>query len=103
MHATRDIIVRTPDLAVARSLYDRHFGSPFLDEPTLIGYDLGGLRLFVEEGAAHPPTAELLVPDVAPVRDAMLADGCTLIEEDPAVPRCYVEDPFGFRFNIGRG
>jgi hypothetical protein len=27
--------------------------------------------------------------------------GCTLIEEDASVPRCYVRDPFGVVLNIG--
>jgi hypothetical protein len=31
----------------------------------------------------------------------LLAAGCTLLEENPAVPRCYLRDPFGMTYNIG--
>jgi len=30
----------------------------------------------------------------------VLAAGCALVEEDPAVPKCYLRDPFGLVFNI---
>jgi hypothetical protein len=25
-----------------------------------------------------------------------------LVEEDPSIPRCYLRDPFGLVFNLGR-
>jgi hypothetical protein len=31
----------------------------------------------------------------------LIASGCMLVEEDPAVPRCYLRDPFGVVFNLG--
>jgi hypothetical protein len=43
-----------------------------------------------------------LVADVAATRDRLLAAGCTLLEEDPGLPRCYLRDPFGLTFNLGR-
>jgi hypothetical protein len=30
----------------------------------------------------------------------LLSAGCALVEEDPAVPRCYIRDPYGLVFNI---
>jgi hypothetical protein len=32
----------------------------------------------------------------------MLAAGCALQEENPALPRCYIRDPFGLVFNIAQ-
>jgi predicted enzyme related to lactoylglutathione lyase len=45
---------------------------------------------------------DFLVDDVAATRDRLVAGGCTVIEEDPAVPRCYLRDPYGMVFNLGR-
>jgi hypothetical protein len=33
---------------------------------------------------------------------ALLAAGCSLVEEDPVVPRCYIRDPHGLVFNIAQ-
>jgi hypothetical protein len=33
-------------------------------------------------------------------KSRLLAAGCTVVEEAPAVPRCYIRDPFGLVFNI---
>lgn len=31
---------------------------------------------------------------------SLLSAGCTVREEDPSVPRCYIRDPHGLVFNI---
>jgi len=28
--------------------------------------------------------------------------GCTVIEESPEIPRCYIKDPYGMIFNVGQ-
>jgi hypothetical protein len=33
-------------------------------------------------------------------KSRLLAAGCTVVEENPAIPRCYIQDPFGLVFNI---
>jgi hypothetical protein len=33
-------------------------------------------------------------------KNRLTAAGCTIIDENPAVPRCYLKDPFGLVFNI---
>ena len=58
--------------------------------------------LYVESGKEHGPVFDLLVPDVLAAKSRLLAAGCALIEEDPAVPRCYIRDPYGFTFNVGK-
>jgi hypothetical protein len=45
---------------------------------------------------------ELLVPDVVAAKRGLLAAGRTVVEEDPALPRCYIRDPYGFTFNLGQ-
>jgi hypothetical protein len=67
-----------------------------------VGFETGSIRLYVEKGEAHGPVFDFLVDDVALVRDNLLKAGCSLIEEDPAVPKCYLRDPYGVTFNLGR-
>ncbi len=100
--STRDVIVRTVHLAAAVRFYESTLGFPVaMREPGLVGFETGAFRLYVESGQDHAPVFELLVRDVAAKKAELMAAGCTLIEEDPALPRCYLRDPFGFTFNLG--
>jgi len=54
------------------------------------------------EGAEHGPVFEFLVPDVNAAKTRLMAAGCTVEEEDASLPRCYIRDPYGVVFNIGR-
>jgi catechol 2,3-dioxygenase-like lactoylglutathione lyase family enzyme len=100
--AGRDVIVRTEDSDGAQAFYEGVLGFRRVSEsPTMCGYEAGAFRLYVEKGPAHGPVFDFLVRDVAAAKAAALAAGCVLLEEDPAVPRCYVRDPYGVAFNIG--
>jgi len=68
----------------------------------LIGFETGSFCLYVEQGSEHGPVFEFLVPDVAAARSRLLAAGCTVLEENASVPRCYIRDPFGLVFNVGQ-
>ena len=65
-----------------------------------MGYDTGSFRLHVEKGSAHGPVFEFLVPEVEPAKRVLLLAGCSVVEEDASVPRCYLRDPFGMVFNL---
>ena len=98
-----DVIVRTDAMAEAVAFYTSVLNFPISSrDPNIVGFDTGSFRLYVEAGKRHGPVFDLLVPDVAEARARLLAAGCVLLEEDPAVPRCYVRDPYGFTFNIGK-
>jgi catechol 2,3-dioxygenase-like lactoylglutathione lyase family enzyme len=71
-------------------------------DENLAGFETGSFCLYVERGPRHGPVFELLVPSVAEAKSRLLAAGCVVVEEDPAIPRCYIRDPFGFTFNIAR-
>jgi hypothetical protein len=58
--------------------------------------------LYLEKGDAHGPVFELLVQDIQAAKLKLLAAGCKLQEENPSVPRCYIQDPYGVVFNIGQ-
>jgi catechol 2,3-dioxygenase-like lactoylglutathione lyase family enzyme len=99
--ASRDVIIRTEDFAGATRFYTEVLGLPVAYRgENLIGFDAGSFRLYVEPGPAHGPVFDFRVPDFAAAKGALLAGGCAVIEENPAVPRCYIRDPHGLVFNI---
>jgi catechol 2,3-dioxygenase-like lactoylglutathione lyase family enzyme len=102
VRSSRDVILRTPQWSQAREFYASVLGFDVVDESgSMLRVETGAIRLFVEKGASHGPVFDFLVPDVQAARDRLIAAGCVLIEENPAVPRCYLQDPFGLVFNLG--
>lgn len=101
--SARDVIVRTPDWERALEFYRSVLGLPLAHRgEQLMGFETGAFRLYVERGSAHGPVFEFLVADVQAARARLLAAGCTVLEEDESVPRCYIRDPFGLVFNVGK-
>jgi predicted enzyme related to lactoylglutathione lyase len=101
--SSRDVILRTESWAEAARFYESVLRWPVLHrDKDIVGFETGSFRLYVEKGKAHGPVFELLVPDVQLAKAHLLAAGCVVMEEDASVPRCYVRDPQGVVFNIGR-
>jgi predicted enzyme related to lactoylglutathione lyase len=99
--STREVILRTDKWSEAVSFYGSVLGLPMAyQNATMVGFETGAFRLYVEKGKPHPPVFELLAPDVEAAKRQLLAAGCTIVEEDPALPRCYIRDPYGFTFNL---
>lgn len=101
VRSSRDVIIRTPAWNEAVRFYEQVLGFAVLSRAEgMVGFETGAFSLYVEKGPPHEPVFDFLVSDVPATRDHLLKAGCTLIEEDPAVPRCYLRDPFGLTFNI---
>ncbi len=100
--STRDVIVRTPAFEEAARFYETVLGfRPTMTQPHMVGFETGAVQLFVEKGAAHAAVFDVRVKDAKAAKAALLAAaGCKVIEEDPKVPRCYLEDPYGWVFNL---
>jgi catechol 2,3-dioxygenase-like lactoylglutathione lyase family enzyme len=101
--STRDIIVRTENLAAATAFYQSVLG--FAAEQhgdTLVGFETGAFRLYVEQGKSHGPVMEFLVPDVEDAKRELLSAGRVVVEEEASIPRCYLRDPNGIVFNVGQ-
>jgi catechol 2,3-dioxygenase-like lactoylglutathione lyase family enzyme len=99
--ASRDVIIRTEKFAEAVQFYRQVLGLAIAHESAaLVGFDAGSFRLYVEPGPRHGPVFDFLVSDFQAARQALLAAGCTVEEEDRSVPRCYIRDPHGLVFNI---
>jgi predicted enzyme related to lactoylglutathione lyase len=99
--ASRDVIIRTEAFAEAVQFYEATLGLAVVHRSdTLVGFDTGSFRLYVEPGPRHGPVFEFHVPDLQDARRALLSAGCAIVEEDASVPRCYIRDPHGLAFNI---
>jgi len=102
LRSSRDVIIRTNRWPQAISFYREVLGFTVATRSErMIGLETGAFRLYVEAGEPHGPVFDFLVPDVAAARARLIEAGCTLIEEDPSLPRCYVRDPYGIVFNVG--
>jgi len=101
MTGSSEMILQVADLEAAADFYQRHLGlREFLRHPNLIGLDAGPFRLYLEPGPPLGPVFEFFVPDLQQVKAEFLAAGCEIIDDNPAMPRCYVRDPFGVVFNL---
>jgi catechol 2,3-dioxygenase-like lactoylglutathione lyase family enzyme len=101
--SSRDVIIRTKSWAKATKFYQSVLGLPVTHRgKTMIGFETGAFSLYVEKGEEHGPVFEFLVPDVQAAKRKLLAAGCTLLEENPSLPRCYLRDPYGLVFNVGQ-
>jgi predicted enzyme related to lactoylglutathione lyase len=99
--ASRDIIVRTEKWLEALKFYGSVLGLPITHRSeTIVGFETGSFCLCVEQGKEHGPVFDFHVPNIQAAKQQLVAAGCTIIEENPAVPRCYIRDPFGLVFNI---
>jgi catechol 2,3-dioxygenase-like lactoylglutathione lyase family enzyme len=96
-----DVVIRTEAWDKARHFYGEILGlKPSHVGDSLIGYETGAFTLYVERGSAHGPVFEFLVPEVEPAKRLLLLAGCSVVEEDAGVPRCYLRDPYGMVFNL---
>jgi catechol 2,3-dioxygenase-like lactoylglutathione lyase family enzyme len=101
--SSRDVIVRTESWAEAERFYSEVLGFATSSRAgDIVGFETGSFCLYVERGPTHGPVFEFLVADVEAMKTRLIAAGCTLIEEDRSIPRCYLRDPYGITFNIGR-
>ncbi len=101
--SSRDVIIRTDAWQEATAFYGSILGLPVVHRSDgLVGFETGAFCLYVEKGEPHGPVFEFLVPDVQAAKRRLVSAGCTVVEEDESVPRCYLKDPYGIVFNIGQ-
>ena len=103
VRSSRDVIVRTPDVKAAAEFYQKVLGLAVTQRVgSIVGFETGTLQLFVEPGDPLPAVLDFLVQDVQATKAVLVAAGCVIVEENPNIPRCYVRDPFGLTFNLGK-
>ena len=102
LRSSRDVIVRTPEVKAAAEFYQKVLGLTVTQRTgNIVGFETGALQLFVEQGDALPVVLDFLVRDVQATKAVLVVAGCTIVEENPNIPRCYMRDPFGLLFNLG--
>jgi predicted enzyme related to lactoylglutathione lyase len=101
MTASSDILLQTPDIEAAASFYEQQLGlTVFMREPGMIGLEAGAFRLYLDRATTLGPVLDFFVPSVEAAKRSLTAAGATIEAEDPAIPRCYIRDPFGLIYNI---
>ena len=57
-------------------------------------------RLFFDAGEFRGPIFEFIVPDLEAARAELVTAGCSVIRWEGKGGCCYLQDPFGFWFNL---
>lgn len=103
MKSTADIIFRARDLAAVKAYYAGELGFPLvLEREGMIGFETGALTLYFERGEPNGAVFEFGVDDPTRAKAELVAAGCELVEENPAIPRIYLRDRFGVVFNVNK-
>jgi catechol 2,3-dioxygenase-like lactoylglutathione lyase family enzyme len=103
LRSSRDVIIRTADKKAAVRFYQDVLNLKVtMRNDRVVGFETGAIQLFVEGGEPLPAVLDFLVSDVQKTKRRLVAAGCTVIEENAAIPRCYIRDPFGLLFNLGQ-
>jgi catechol 2,3-dioxygenase-like lactoylglutathione lyase family enzyme len=102
MRSTTDVILRTKSIEEAKAFYHGVLGFAIVPDSPMLGFETGGFTVYFEPGDSNGPVFEFEVDDVNAAKERLLSQGCTLVEEDPALPRCYLRDSFGLTFNLTR-
>ena len=97
--SSRDIILRTNRWAEAVQFYEPPWVSKL--SIALIPWSVSTPERSFCTLRKALSTAQFLTTDVQAAKERLVAAGCSIVEENPNTPRCYVKDPFGLVFNLG--
>ena len=98
-----DLLIQTDDPQKAAAFYQSVLGLQITENSAdLVSLRGPHLNLFLERGPRLGPVLEVFVEDVATAKTALMAQGCTVLKDEPAFPRCYVQDPFGLIYNLAQ-
>ncbi|HKJ38781.1 MAG TPA: VOC family protein [Anaerolineales bacterium] len=70
-------------------------------DPELGDFDANPINIFVlEDDEFRGPVMELFVEDLEEARKYLEANGCKILRWRGKGQDCYIEDPFGVRYNV---
>ena len=99
---SKNVAVQTTEPDKAKEFYTKILG--FKDrsnDPDFGGIDSGLLRIFVQDDKnVSGIVMELFVDDLEEAKKILTENGCKIIRWEGKGKDCYIEDPFGVRFNI---
>jgi catechol 2,3-dioxygenase-like lactoylglutathione lyase family enzyme len=96
-----DIIFESPDPKKAALFYVEQLGFSITGEtPNMISLHGPHINMFIERGPSTGPVFKVTVDNVEDAKKRLVRNGCTIVKDEPNVPRCYVRDPFGLVYNL---
>ena len=97
-----NVSIRTDKLAEAVRFYNQVIGFEIRSQnKASADLDASPLTLFVDEDhELQGPVMELFVDDLDAARKIFVANGCKVLRWEGKGQDCYIEDPYGVRFNI---
>jgi hypothetical protein len=96
-----DILIQAENPTKAADFYVKELGFTITDKnPKMIGLHGENINLFIEPGPALGPVLEVTVKSVKDAKTSLTKKGCTIIKDEPKVPRVYVKDPYGLIYNL---
>jgi hypothetical protein len=96
-----DILIQAPDPDEAALFYVHNLGFEVTDHaPDMISLQGNHINMYIERGPTLGPILEVTVDNVEEAKLRLTKNGCEIIKDEPHVPRCYVQDPFGLIYNL---
>lgn len=97
-----NVAVRTSDPIKAFDFYTKILGFRHKPENTThVDLDADPMNLFIiGDSEIQGPVMELFVDDLEAARELLVQNGCTVLRWKGKGRDCYIQDPFGIRFNI---
>ena len=96
-----DILIQSDDPEGAAHRYVTELGFAITGEtPQMVSLHGEHINLFIERGPSLGPGLEVTVPNVQEAKLRLQRSGCTVVKDEPEVPRCYVQDPHGLIYYL---
>ena len=97
-----NIAVQTTAPEKAIAFYTKVLGfANRIHEPEFEGIDANPIRMFVQKDTnLSGVVMELMVDNLEEAKKILEENGCKIIRWEGIGKDCYIEDPFGVRFNI---
>ncbi len=95
-----DILIQAPDPRSAAAFYVQQLGFEITGEKPMISLNGEHINLFIEPGPALGPVLEVAVANVEEAKLRLVKNGCSIVKDEPHVPRVYVKDPYGLIYNL---
>ena len=97
-----NVSIRTDQFAEAVRFYNQVIGFEIRSQgDTTADLDASPLNLFIDDDRElEGPVMELFVDDLEAAREVLVANGCEVLRWKGKGQDCYIQDPFGVRFNI---
>ncbi len=99
---SNNIAVRTNDQEKATKFYSEVLGFPIRNlQQGCDEVDASPLTMYImKDNELSGAIMELFVDDLEKAKEHLLSNGCIILKWEGKGKDCYIEDPYGLRFNI---